>query len=67
VHTERFSYEGGAYLVEIDLGRRHRVNPASLALLQVIADIVFTADQNSALANPSDPNTPRGGREGPPV
>lgn len=64
VHTERFSYDAGTYLVEIDLRRRRVVNPASLALLQVIADVVFDADRKTALPSPSDQAAPSDSRDG---
>jgi UDP-GlcNAc:undecaprenyl-phosphate/decaprenyl-phosphate GlcNAc-1-phosphate transferase len=46
-HWEMFAYEGGACIVKIRLRHARAVTPASLALLQVLADVVHAAARRS--------------------
>ena len=44
-----FAYDGGQFVVEVKLSDASRVTPTSLALLQVLADVVHSAAQRSGL------------------
>lgn len=50
-HLERFCYASGAFTVEVMLRYRRSITPSSLALLQVAADVIYSAAEQSALVS----------------
>lgn len=48
-HWEPFAYDDGSFVVEVQLGEASHVTPTSLALLQVLADVVHSAARRCGL------------------
>ncbi len=51
-HLERFHFASGSFVVELGVERRRFITPASLALLQVFADVVFDAATKIQIPTP---------------